>query len=171
MSRSLNKVLLIGNVGVDPLMKKTPGGIPVISFRMATSQTWKDRTGNLREQTDWHTIIAWRGLAEIVEKIIHKGARIFVEGRLQSRVIEDKLTQKQRQVVEILADNILLLEGKEKLNGINRNGHKSFDSNIPEEENHFSINEGENFFDTSNDSLNFDDFNFDSDIDFNSNPS
>lgn len=171
MSRSLNKVLLIGNVGVDPVMKKTPGGIPVISFRMATSQTWKDRTGSLREQTDWHTIIAWRGLAEIVEKIIHKGARIFVEGRLQSRVIEDKLTQKQRQIVEILADNILLLEGKEKTNGINRNGHKPIDSNFGGEEEHFSIHEDENFFDTSNDTLNFDDFNFDSDIDFNSNPS
>lgn len=171
MSRSLNKVLLIGNVGVDPIMKKTPGGIPVISFRMATSQTWKDRTGNLREQTDWHTIIAWRGLAEIVEKIIHKGARIFVEGRLQSRIIEDKLTQRQRQVVEILADNILLLESRDKANGPNRNGHKSMDSNFGNEENHLLINDNESFFDTSNDPLNFDDFNFDSDIDFNSNPS
>jgi len=169
LSRSLNKVLLIGNVGVDPIMKKTPGGIPVISFRMATSQTWKDRAGNLREQTDWHTVIAWRGLAEIVERIIHKGARIFVEGRLQSRVIEDKLTQRQRQVVEILADNILLLEGKDKINGINRNGHKSIDSNLGTEDVQF--NEDENFFDTPSEPLNFDDFNFDSDIDFHSNPS
>ncbi|HPD34102.1 MAG TPA: single-stranded DNA-binding protein [Bacteroidota bacterium] len=169
MSRSLNKVLLIGNVGVDPIMKKTPGGIPVISFRMATSQTWKDRAGNLREQTDWHTVIAWRGLAEIVERIIHKGARIFVEGRLQSRVIEDKLTQRQRQVVEILADNILLLEGKDKINGINRNGHKSIDSNLGTED--IQFNEEENFFDNHNEPLNFDDFNFDSDIDFTSNPS
>lgn len=121
MSRSLNKVLLIGNVGVDPLLKKTPGGIPVTSFRMATSQTWKDRNGALKEQTDWHTVVAWRGLAEIVEKLIRKGSRIFVEGRLQARnvedkvVVDDKIVLRQKQVVEILADNILLLDGKTKL--------------------------------------------------------
>ncbi len=175
MSRSLNKVLLIGNVGVDPIMKKTPGGIPVISFRMATSQTWKDRGGNLREQTDWHTVIAWRGLAEIVEKIIHKGARIFVEGRLQSRVVEDKVSQRQRQIVEILADNILLLEGKDKNNNnnnnANRNGHKSLDIHHDTEDKHAYFNEDDDtsYFDINNDIINFDDFNLDSDIDFNSN--
>ncbi|OGU59228.1 MAG: hypothetical protein A2X64_01675 [Ignavibacteria bacterium GWF2_33_9] len=114
MSRSLNKVLLIGNVGVDPILKETPGGVPVTSFRMATSQTWKDRNGMLKEQTDWHTVVAWRGLAQIVDKLIHRGSRIFVEGRLQTRTIEDKLTQKQKQIVEILADNILLLDSKSK---------------------------------------------------------
>jgi len=131
MSRSLNKVLLIGNVGMDPILKKTPGGIPVTSFRIATSQTWKDRLGNLKEQTDWHTIVAWRGLAEIVEKLIHKGSRIFVEGRLQTRVVEDKIDGKQKQIVEILADNILLLDGKIK-NGTSNGKYDTNDYNMSE---------------------------------------
>jgi single-strand DNA-binding protein len=129
MSRSLNKVLLIGNVGIDPILKKTPGGIPVTSFRIATSQTWKDRLGNLKEQTDWHTIVAWRGLAEIVERLIHKGSRIFVEGRLQTRVVEDKVDMKPKQIVEILADNILLLDGKSK-NGVNNGKLETSDYNL-----------------------------------------
>ncbi len=137
MSRSLNKVLLIGNVGVDPIIKKTPGGIPVTSFRMATSQTWKDRNGSLKEQTDWHTVVAWRGLAEIVERLVKKGSRIFVEGRLQTRNIEDKTLLDERtnirakQVVEILADNILLLDGKSSKNGNGKINHSidNFDEN------------------------------------------
>ena len=137
MSRSLNKVLLIGNVGVDPIIKKTPGGIPVTSFRMATSQTWKDRNGSLKEQTDWHTVVAWRGLAEIVERLVRKGSRIFVEGRLQTRNIEDKTLVDEKnnirakQVVEILADNILLLDGKSSKNGNGKIYHNedNFDEN------------------------------------------
>jgi single-strand DNA-binding protein len=100
---------------MDPILKKTPGGIPVTSFRMATSQTWKDRNGSQKEQTDWHTIVAWRGLAEIVERLIHRGSRIFVEGRLQARIVEDKTAMKQKQIVEVLAENILLLDAKGKV--------------------------------------------------------
>jgi single-strand DNA-binding protein len=150
MSRSLNKVLLIGNVGVDPIIKKTPGGIPVTSFRMATSQTWKDRNGSLKEQTDWHTVVAWRGLAEIVERLVKKGSRIFVEGRLQTRNIEDKTLLDERtnirakQVVEILADNILLLDGKMPKNGNGKN-YRGDDSFEEHEESTFHY-EGE-FFD------------------------
>lgn len=172
MSRSLNKVLLIGNVGVDPLLKKTPGGIPVTSFRMATSQTWKDRNGSLKEQTDWHTVVAWRGLAEIVEKLIRKGSRIFVEGRLQTRnvedkvVVDDKIVLRQKQVVEILADNILLLDGKTKMtNGkalkFDENQQEDFASDFHYESDYYDGEE-----------LKFDDeeFNFDFDSsEFNSN--
>lgn len=167
MSRSLNKVLLIGNVGMDPVLKKTPGGIPVTSFRMATSQTWKDRSGGLKEQTDWHTIVAWRGLAEIVERLIHRGSRIFVEGKLQTRIVEDKTAMKQKQIVEVLADNILLLDGKVKLpNG--KEDRFDIEGFSLQEKDEFP--QHEDFFDSAE--MHFDhDFNydFDSDADYNTN--
>ena len=112
MSRTLNKVMLIGNVGKDPELKFTPSGIPVASFRLATSETWKDRNGNVQEHTDWHTIVAWRGLAEVCHKLLRKGARIYIEGKLQTRTIEDKTTNFKRQLVEVVADNMIILDGK-----------------------------------------------------------
>lgn len=166
MSRSLNKVLLIGNVGVDPILKKTPGGIPVTSFRMATSQTWKDRNGALKEQTDWHTVVAWRGLAEIVEKLVHKGSRIFVEGRLQARTVEDKVVVddkvilRPKQVVEILADNILLLDGKNKMS----NGKTLKNDNIANEYTAESeFNYDNDYYDAQDFKFDDDEFNFDFD--------
>lgn len=111
MSRTLNKVMLIGNVGRDPELKFTPSGIPVASFRLATSETWKDRNGNLQEHTDWHTIVAWRGLAEVCHKLVKKGARVYIEGKLQTRNFEDK-NNNRRHIVEILADNMLLLDNR-----------------------------------------------------------
>lgn len=111
MSRTLNKVMLIGNVGKDPELKHTPSGIPVVSFNLATTDSWKDRSGNLQEHTDWHTIVAWRGLAEICQKLVKKGARVYIEGKLQTRKIEDK-NGNRKHIVEILADNMLLLDGK-----------------------------------------------------------
>ncbi|MBX3043559.1 MAG: single-stranded DNA-binding protein [Candidatus Kapabacteria bacterium] len=111
MSRALNKVMLIGNVGKQPELKHTPSGIPVAHFRLATSESWRDKDGNFAEHTDWHTIVAWRSLAEIVMKIVHKGTRIFVEGKLRTRKFEDKNNVK-RFYVEIIADNILLLDNK-----------------------------------------------------------
>lgn len=111
MSRTLNKVMLIGNVGKDPDVNFTPTGVKVAQFRMATSESWKDKDGAIQEHTDWHTIVAWRGLAEIVERLIHRGSRIYVEGKIQTRTYDDKEGQK-RYVTEIVADNILLLDPK-----------------------------------------------------------
>ncbi len=111
MSRTLNKVMLIGNVGKEPELKFTPSGIPVASFRLATSETWKDRNGNVQEHTDWHTIVAWRGLAEVCHKLLRKGARIFIEGKLQTRSIEDKNNFK-RQLIEVIADSMIILDSK-----------------------------------------------------------
>ncbi len=113
MSRTLNKVMLIGNVGKNPELKTTPSGIPVTSFRLATSETWKDRDGNLREHTDWHTIVAWRGLAEVIYKLVTKGSRVYIEGKIQTRNFDDK-TGNRRHVVEILAENMLLLEQRKR---------------------------------------------------------
>ncbi len=111
MSRTLNKVMLIGNVGKDPEIKYTPSGIPVTSFRLATSDNWKDREGTHQEQTDWHTVVAWRGLAEVISRLVKKGAKIYIEGSLHSRTFEDK-SGIRKHVTEVLADNMLLLDNR-----------------------------------------------------------
>ena len=111
MSRTLNKVMLIGNVGRDPELKFTPSGIPVTSFRLATSETWKDRDGNVMEHTDWHSVVAWRGLAEVIHKLVKKGSRIYIEGKIQTRTLDDKMGGK-KHIVEVLAENMLILEGR-----------------------------------------------------------
>lgn len=116
MSRTLNKVMLIGNVGKTPELKFTANGTPFTHFRMATSETWKDHDGNLKEHTDWHSIIAWRGLAEIITKLVRKGSRIFIEGRLQTRYTNETDESQRRQIVEILAENMLILDSKYSLN-------------------------------------------------------
>jgi len=117
MSRTLNKVMLIGNIGKDPEVNFTPSGVKVAQFRMATSETWKDKDGAIQEHTDWHTVIAWRGLADIVEKLVRRGSRVYVEGKIQSRSFDDKEGHK-RYVTEIVADNILLLDVKKNEHGI-----------------------------------------------------
>jgi len=111
MSRTLNKVMLIGNVGKDPEIKHTPSGIPVASFRLATSESWRDRDGSIKEHTDWHTVVAWRGLAEVIFKLLKKGSRVYIEGKIQTRSFEDK-SNNRRHVVEVLAENMLLLDNK-----------------------------------------------------------
>lgn len=128
-SRSLNKAMLIGNVGREPRLKHTPGGIPVVTFRLATTETWKERNGSVREHTDWHTVVAWRGLAQTTNKVIQKGDKVYVEGKIQTRIFDDK-TGVRKTVVEILADNVLLI-------GRNRNRREDADVDVE------VINEGE----------------------------
>ena len=115
MSRSLNKVQLIGHVGKDPEYTFTSGGTAVATFRLATSESWKDKNGALQESTDWHTIVVWnsqyRNLADIVHKMVHKGSRIYVEGKLKYRTFESRDGSK-RTVTEIRADSIILLDAK-----------------------------------------------------------
>lgn len=127
MSRTLNKVMLIGNVGKTPELKYTANGTPFTHFRMATSETWKDHEGTLKEHTDWHTIVAWRGLAEIITKLVRKGSRVFIEGRLQTRFINNEDENLHRQVVEVLAENMLILDNKFS---VNENEHSKEDSTI-----------------------------------------
>lgn len=131
MSRTLNKVMLIGNVGREPELKFTPSGIPVTSFRLATSETWKDRDGKLNEHTDWHTIVAWRGLAEVINKLVGKGSRIYIEGRIQTRNFEDR-NGNRRHVVEVLADQMLLLDQRKDRNP---NDHDDDNNRYEEDDN------------------------------------
>jgi single-strand DNA-binding protein len=111
MSRGFNRVVLIGNVGKDPDVRYTASGIPVATFSLATSEIWKDKDGNQQERTDWHNIVAWRKLAEIIQEIVKKGSRVLVEGKIQNRSFEKN--GERRFITEIVADNILLLDSRE----------------------------------------------------------
>lgn len=108
---SLNKVMLIGNLGKDPEVRAIPSGVKVANFPIATSESYTGKDGNRVEKTEWHNIVMWRGLAEVAEKYLKKGNPIFVEGRLQTRSWEDQTGQK-KYMTEIVADNMVMLGGR-----------------------------------------------------------
>lgn len=112
MARSLNKVQLIGNLGKDPELRYTTAGVAVATFTIATNESWKDQDGNQQERTEWHTIVAWRKLAEICGEWLKKGKKVYIEGRLQTRSYDDKNTGTKKYVTEIVADNMIMLDGK-----------------------------------------------------------
>ena len=105
---SLNKVQLIGNVTMDPEVKQTPNWQFVANLNIATNRTWKDASGMKQEQTEFHSIVIWGKLAEIVQQYVQKGKKIYIEWRLQTRSWEDQAGQK-RYKTEVVADNIILL--------------------------------------------------------------
>ena len=106
---SLNKVMLIGNVGQDPEIRYLEGNAKVAQFRLATTERYKDRaSGENRESTEWHTIVAWRNSADVVERFVKKGTQVFVEGRLRTREWTDQTGGKRRST-EIMVDNLQLL--------------------------------------------------------------
>jgi single-strand DNA-binding protein len=109
MSKSLNKVMLIGHVGKDPEVRFTGSGTPVASFSLATNESWKDAEGNLQERTDWHNIIAWKKLAEICGEWLKKGSKVYIEGRIQTRDYEDKNTGAKKYITEIIASTMIML--------------------------------------------------------------
>jgi single-strand DNA-binding protein len=109
---SINKVILIGNLGKDPEVRYLEGGIAVAKFPLATSETIRDKNGNKSDLTEWHNIVLWRGLAEVAEKFLKKGATVFIEGKIKSRSWEDKEGNK-RYITEIIGDNLTLLSKRE----------------------------------------------------------
>ncbi|MDL1894446.1 single-stranded DNA-binding protein [Sphingobacteriales bacterium CHB3] len=111
MAKSLNKAMLIGNLGKDPELRYTTSGIAVATFSLATSDSWKDQEGNMQERTEWHNIVAWRKLAEICGEWLKKGKRVYIEGRIQNRSYDDKNTGQKRYITEIVADNMIMLDG------------------------------------------------------------
>jgi len=111
MAGSINKVILIGRLGRDPEMRFTPAGKAVTNFTMATSETWKDDSGERQERTEWHRIVIWGKLAETAAKYLSKGSQIYIEGRLQTREWTDKDGQK-RYTTEIVANNMTMLGAK-----------------------------------------------------------
>ena len=110
MAQSLNKHMLIGNVGQDPRVS-TYNDRKVAQFTLATSETFKDRDGNKKEQTDWHNIVAWTPVAEIVEQFVKKGSRIYVEGKSRTRSYQTQ-NGETRYITEVLADTVILLDRK-----------------------------------------------------------
>jgi len=112
MSRSLNKVMLIGNLGKDPELRYTTSGVAVATFSVATSESWKDQDGNMQERTEWHNIVAWRKLAEICGEWLKKGKKVYIEGRIQTRSYDDKNTGAKKYITEVVADNMIMLDGK-----------------------------------------------------------
>lgn len=108
----LNKVMLIGRLTRDPESRTTPSGIAVTSFSIATSRVWKDQQGQQKEQTEFHNIIAWRRLGEIVAQYLKKGRQVFVEGHLQTSSWDDKTSGQKRYRTEVVADNLIMLGSK-----------------------------------------------------------
>ncbi|RDI48709.1 single-stranded DNA-binding protein [Aquicella lusitana] len=110
---SVNKVILIGNLGRDPEIRYTPSGLAVANITIATSEVWKDKqSGENQERTEWHRIVLYQRLAEIVGEYLRKGSKVFIEGRLQTRKWQDKNTGQDRYTTEIVADSLQMLDSK-----------------------------------------------------------
>jgi len=109
MAGSINKVILIGNLGKDPEIRHLESGVSVANYPIATSEVYKDRkTGEKVTQTEWHNIVLWRGLAEISEKYLKKGDKVYIEGKLRTRSWQDQ-EGNNRYTTEVIADNLTLL--------------------------------------------------------------
>lgn len=116
MSGSVNKVILIGNLGRDPEIRSLENGIKLARFSMATSETYNDRSsGEKKEITEWHNIVAWRGLAEVAEKYLLKGMKIYIEGKLKTRSWQDD-SNMTKYTTEIIAENMTILSSKNESN-------------------------------------------------------
>ncbi len=105
---SVNKAIVLGNLGQDPDVRSTSSGQMVANFSLATNRSWTDRNGQRQEQTEWHKIVAWAKLAEIIEQYLKKGDQVYIEGRLQTRSWEDKSGEK-RYTTEIVAQEMVML--------------------------------------------------------------
>ena len=107
---TVNKVILVGNLGDDPEVKHTPSGVQVANFSLATSESWTDKNGERQERAEWHRLVLWRKLAEIAGQYLKKGNKIYIEGKLQTRSWEDNNGQK-RYMTEVIVDNLEMLGG------------------------------------------------------------
>lgn len=127
MAKSVNKVILLGNVGKDPEIKVLPSGQPVANFSLATGERFKDQQGNFQERTEWHNLTAYGKLAEIVRDYVKKGNKIYAEGRLTTRSWDDKESGKKVYRTEIVVNDISLLSGRSE-DGGNAGNQASGDS-------------------------------------------
>ena len=112
MAGGVNKVILVGNLGADPEVRFTPGGQAVANFRIATSESWNDKSGQKQERTEWHKIVVWGKLGELCGEYLAKGRQCFVEGRLQTREWTDK-ENKKNYTTEVIATNVVFLGGRD----------------------------------------------------------
>ncbi len=115
MGASLNKVILMGNLGKDPETRTLESGAVMCRFSIATTETYKNsKSGERTSHTEWHNITLWRGLAEIADKYLHKGDKVLIEGRIRTRSWEDKESGQTRYTTEILADQMQMMGGNKK---------------------------------------------------------
>ncbi|NNF02657.1 MAG: single-stranded DNA-binding protein [Bacteroidia bacterium] len=116
----INKVILVGNLGKDPEVRELDGGIVVAKFPLATSETFKNKEGTRVDQTEWHNIVLWRGLAEVAERFLRKGSLVYIEGKLKTRSWDDKEGNK-KYITEVVADNLTILSKRYKEGDENAN--------------------------------------------------
>ncbi len=117
MAKSVNKVILLGNVGKDPEIRSTPSGTMVANFSLATSDRFQDAQGNWQDRTEWHNLVAFKRTAEIVRDYVKKGSKLYVEGKIQTRSWEDKDTKAKRYRTEIIVNDLSLLSGRDDSSG------------------------------------------------------
>ena len=106
----INKVILVGHVGKDPEVRYLDGGVAVANFSLATTESYKNKEGNKVDQTEWHHVVAWRGLAEIIEKYVKKGQLLYIEGKIRTRTYGEENNKKY--FTEVIADQMTMLGGK-----------------------------------------------------------
>lgn len=113
MGKSVNKVILVGNVGKDPEVKYTQSGVPVAKLTLATNERYKDKGGEWQDRTEWHNLTAWQRTAEIVGEYVKKGSKIYAEGRLQTSSWEDKQSGEKKYRTEVVVDELVLLSERQ----------------------------------------------------------
>jgi single-strand DNA-binding protein len=122
---SVNKVILIGNLGSEPELKYTPSNRPVCNLSVATNEVWKDKNGQKQEKTEWHRVIVWGEQGENAAKYLAKGRMVYVEGKLQTRTWDDK-EGKKRYTTEIVADRVVFLSGQQAEGGQAGGGRRNW---------------------------------------------
>lgn len=146
--RGVNKVILIGNLGRDPDIQYLDGNIAVSKFSLATTEMYKDKSGKQVSQTEWHTVVLWRGLAELSQKYLHKGSLVYIEGRLRTRSWEDK-DHVKKHATEIVGDNLVMLDKRSDFPAAGDQGHEynenlsHWDQEVRKEEKQRSPDSGE----------------------------
>lgn len=113
MATSVNQVILVGNVGRDPEVKYTPSGVPVAKFSLATNERFKGKNEQWQDRTEWHSIVAWQRLAEIVREYVRKGTKLYVEGKLQTTNWQDRQSGEKKYRTEVVARKLVLLGSRE----------------------------------------------------------
>jgi single-strand DNA-binding protein len=143
--RSVNKVILLGNLGKDPEVKFTPSGTPVAKFSLATNDRFKDKDGNWQDRTEWHNITAWARTAEIAGEYLKKGSKVYIEGSLRTHSWDDKTSGQKKYMTEVIVNDLVMLSGKGEgagsgegssggSRGASSGGGNNFDQRTPEPE-------------------------------------
>jgi single-strand DNA-binding protein len=142
MPKSVNKVILVGNVGKDPEIKMLPSGLPIANLTLATSDRSKDKAGDWQERTEWHNLVAFQRTAEIIRDYVKKGNKLYVEGRIQTRSWDDQASGQKKYRTEIIVNDLVLLSGRGEGDGGGGGGPRSsttsFDQRAPAQHEEFA---------------------------------